>query len=141
MGIAHLPDNVSAKPRVDRELPDIRSEVVPQRPRVSTLVRDGSYRRRSFADITADPRFNHASDYSWLVGRLYFVHGRNEWRLRYNSVEEVDRYGGSVTLVTSNRLMKSFRDGQIVRVTGHLMQPDSRDPSPDYRVGDIQPAN
>src|SRR5207249_2607417 len=51
-------------------------------------------KRRSFADITANPCFAHAPDYSSLTGELQFVHVRNVWTLRYASVDEEDRYGG-----------------------------------------------
>lgn len=94
---------------------------------------EAGVRRRSFADITAHPSFGHAPDYSWLVGELQYVHIRNAWRVRYASVEEEDRYGGSVTL-TETGSMADYKNGQIVRVEGQLADPESRDPSPTYRV-------
>lgn len=94
-------------------------------------------KRRSFADITAKPGMAHAADYSWLVGELQFVHVRKAWRLRYASVDEEDRYGGSVTL-TEMGTMDNFTSGQMIRVEGQLMDPESREPSPAYRVRTIQ---
>src|SRR5262245_51840524 len=93
-------------------------------------------RRRTFSDITADPSFGHAPDYSWLIGRLEFLHVRNVWKVRYASLEEEDRYGGSVTLIDTGP-MTEFKSGQIVRVEGQLVNPESREPSPPYRVRSI----
>ena len=96
--------------------------------------------RRSFADITADPKYGHAPDYSWLVGELQFNRLRNTWRVRYASVDEEDPYGGSVTLVEVGSLTE-FTSGQIVRVEGQFDNPESREPSPPYRVRLIQAAS
>ena len=93
--------------------------------------------RRSFADITAKPCYAHDTDYRKLSGELQFVHIRNAWRLRYASVDEEDRYGGSVTL-TGMTSMEGFADGHFVRVEGGLVNPDSSEPSPQFRVQSIQ---
>ncbi len=92
--------------------------------------------RRSYADITAKPGYGHATDYGWLTGEVQFVHARNEWRIRYASVDEEDRFGGGLTL-TEMGPMTAYTDGQMVRVTGQVVNPDSREPL--YRVGSIQP--
>src|SRR5262249_36117286 len=60
--------------------------------------------RKSFADVTAQPFFSHAADYSWLQGQVEYSHFGNSWRLRYASVDESDSYGGSVTLLDNNLL-------------------------------------
>jgi hypothetical protein len=99
---------------------------------------DDSVHRRSFVDTTARPGFSHAPDYSWITGELDFVHVRNAWRVRYASVDEEDRYGGSVTL-TEQGPMGSFKAGQMVRVKGDMLDPESREPSPAYRVYSISP--
>jgi hypothetical protein len=93
-------------------------------------------KRRSFADITASPCYGHANDYSWLTGELQYVHARNTWRLRYASVDEEDRYGGSVTLQDAGP-MGSYKTGQKVRVDGRVVDVESREPSPAYRVNNI----
>jgi hypothetical protein len=100
--------------------------------------RDDSVRRRSFADITAHPCFSRAPDYSWLQGELHYAHVRNVWTLRYASCDEEDRYGGSVTLTDLGRT-DNLRSGQMVRVEGQVVDPDSRDIRPAYRVRSIQP--
>ena len=92
--------------------------------------------RRSFADITARPEFAHDNDYKWLVGELSYVPQKQQWRVRYTSIDDEDRYGGSVTLDASH-LMEGFKAGQLVRVEGAMLSPDSREPAPMYRVNAI----
>ena len=108
----------------------------------STVVAHGSSvtppRRRVFADITAHPAFAHAPDYSWLVGRLAYSHTRRTWTVRYASVDETDRYGGSVTLESGTNL-EQLREGMLVRVQGRVVDPDTTTPAPRYRVERIEP--
>jgi hypothetical protein len=92
--------------------------------------------RRSFPDITARPEFTHANDYSSLTGTLSFIPQKNQWRLRFASIDVEDRYGGSVTLDVGPQ-MKQYHDGQIVKVDGHIVDQDSHDPSPLYRVNSV----
>jgi hypothetical protein len=93
-------------------------------------------RRRSFADITADSRFAHAENYGWLVGEVQYSHVKKTWRLRYASVDEDDRYGGSVTLDGGTHTGE-LKEGQIVKIEGKLMDPESREVSPAYQVFNI----
>jgi hypothetical protein len=108
----------------------------------STVVAHGSSvtppRRRVFADITAHPAFAHAPDYSWLVGQLAYSHTRRTWTVRYASVDETDRYGGSVTLESGTNL-EQLREGMLVRVQGRVVDPDTTTPAPRYRVERIEP--
>jgi len=99
--------------------------------------KEGTTPRRSYADITARPEFAHAAHYEWLVGELHYSPQKQQWRLRYAAIDEEDRYGGSVTL-DANHMMDSFKDGQLARVEGCLQAPDSREPSPAYRVKSIE---
>jgi hypothetical protein len=92
--------------------------------------------RRSFADITARPEFAHDNDYKWVVGELSYVQQKQQWRVRYTSIDDEDRYGGSVTLDASH-LMDGFKSGQLVRVEGAMLNPDSREPAPMFRVNAI----
>jgi len=109
--------------------------------------------RKSFADVTAQPFFSHAADYSWLQGQVEYSHFGNSWRLRYASVDESDSYGGSVTLLDNN-LLENLKDGQYVRVQGHLASdtevlqtthfPDrtaGRNISPLYHVDMVRPVD
>jgi hypothetical protein len=81
--------------------------------------------------------FNHAPDYSWLVGRLEYVYVRNTWKLHYAGAAEADRHGGSVTLVGAGPPAGSLR-GRLVRVEGRLVEADGTDPCPAYEVHFLQ---
>lgn len=100
-------------------------------------VQDKPFPRRSFADVTARPCFAHSNDYSQLTGELQYVHVRNAWKIRYASVDEEDRYGGSVTLTETGPMTK-YSNGQLIRVEGRLADPESRESSPAFRVRSIQ---
>jgi hypothetical protein len=79
--------------------------------------------RRSFVDLTAAPCFAHAPDYSWIIGRVEYSSITKEWRLRYASVDEVDRFGGRVALI-ENQHVGYLADGMYVQVRGHLVNPE-----------------
>jgi hypothetical protein len=96
-----------------------------------------SFPRRSSPDHMATPDSGHAEDYSWLVGKLQYSRFNKSWRLRFASVDEEDRYGGSVTIVDDLRLA-GLKDGQTVRVEGHLTNPEARTIAPPYEVNSIQ---
>jgi len=64
----------------------------------------------------------HADDFVWITGELAYVHaGGGLWVLRYAGIDEEDRYGGSVILSTAVS-MKNFRDGDLVSVTGEILE-------------------
>jgi hypothetical protein len=88
----------------------------------------------------AGPAYYNSPDYSILCGVLDFNARRGTWKLRFADAGEEDRYGGSVTLDSVGRQMQDFTSGQTVRVEGALIDPDSRDVSPAYRVKDMRPA-
>ncbi len=92
--------------------------------------------RRSFPDITARAEFGRSPDYCVLTGELSFIPQKKQWRLRFASIDEEDRYGGSVTL-DAGREMHEFRSGDLVTVHGEMVNRDSRDIAPLYRVRDI----
>jgi len=97
--------------------------------------------RRNYNDITARIEFDHASDHAWLVGTLNYVPQKQQWRLRYTSIDDEDKYGGSVTLDVGPQLMKPFKEGDLVRVSGTVLEPDSHEPSPLYQVKSIDKAS
>jgi hypothetical protein len=81
--------------------------------------------------------FGRAPDYGWLQGELLFSSVRGVWRLRYAAADDDDLYGGSVTLIgVDARLV--LQAGQRVRVNGRLINPRSNEPSPYYRVLNLQ---
>jgi len=77
--------------------------------------------------------YDHAVDYSWLEGELYFVQSRNSWRVRYAAPGAQDRYGGIVTLA-GDWPTSVAHDGQVVRVEGTILNPDATEPQPAYWV-------
>jgi hypothetical protein len=93
--------------------------------------------RRTFHDITADPCFDHAADYAWVTGELYFEKDSKTWTVRYASVDEEDRYGGKVTLTDAGS-MENLRSGQMVRVEGRLADAEAHDLRPAYKVQAIK---
>jgi hypothetical protein len=94
--------------------------------------------RRSYTDVTAAPCFAHGNDYTWLCGQVEYSRLSQSWRLRYASVDEPDRFGGSVSLAP-NAKVQTLKDGQYVRVTGHLIDRDAAGPAPAYQVDSINP--
>jgi len=94
--------------------------------------------RRAFVDLTAQPWFSHAPDYSWLAGQLHFSKSNTSWLLRYASLDENDAYDGEVTLVDYPQV-DCLRDGQYVRVSGHLTEPERKEFGSHYRVSSMQP--
>jgi hypothetical protein len=93
---------------------------------------------RSDVDITAHPCFGHASDYRWVSGQVMYSRVAKSWRLRYASVDEIDPYGGSVTLVDDGQL-RDLKDGGYYRIHGHLENPEEKVSSPPYHVQSIEP--
>lgn len=70
-------------------------------------------------DTTAG-RYGHASDYTWLKGRLEYIASQRQWKLRYISLnQETDTFGGSVILSDLTEL-ENYRTGDFVLVRGQL---------------------
>jgi hypothetical protein len=120
--------------------PAVPSAVPPAPPVGETLgSREGFPRaepvagRRSFVDLSAAPCFGHAPDYSWVSGQVEHSRTAKEWRVRYASVDEVDRFGGRVALV-ENQHVSYLAEGQYVRVRGHLVNPDDAGGHALYRI-------
>jgi hypothetical protein len=77
-------------------------------------------------------------DYSCIVGRVEYLHMKQQWRIRYASFDADDIHGGVFTLQGTDRLDFCFKDGMTVRVRGVLIDPNSRQPSPDYFVHEVK---
>jgi hypothetical protein len=82
------------------------------------------------------PCYSHSEDYSVLSGQL--EHFGRSWRLRYAALDEVDTYGGSVTLLEDARLA-ALQEGQKVRIRGQIMDREARTGAPPYRINTIEP--
>jgi hypothetical protein len=62
-----------------------------------------------------------APDHSWITGQLFYVHADGgRWVLRYTSVGEQDKFGGSVVLAPGVE-MKNYREGDLVSVNGKVL--------------------
>jgi hypothetical protein len=94
--------------------------------------------RKSFVDPTAQPWFGHAEDYSVLTGEVQYSPFEKSWRLRYASLDESDPYGGSVTLIGVTK-SDALKDGDYVRVQGHLVSTERKESAPPYKVSSVQP--
>ncbi len=117
---------------VKKETPKASSSII------LASAKEETVKRRSYADITAHPCFSHAKDYSWLTGELQYLSTKQAWRLRFASVDEDVRYAGSVLLVEPGP-MTNYLSGQMVRVEGHSVEPDTNEPDHSYRVSAIHP--
>ena len=69
-----------------------------------------------------NPKVGAAEDYSWVTGQLFYLHaaGQGFWVVRYASVDQEDRYGGSVVLAGASN-MRNFREGDLVCVHGEVL--------------------
>jgi len=87
-----------------------------------------------------ETRVDRAPDNSWIAGQLFFVHADGGlWVLRYAPLGQEDPNGGAVVLAR-NRQMDSYREGDLVKVHGDLlnMKGSSRLGAPLYRVTTIE---
>jgi hypothetical protein len=89
------------------------------------------------AQTASGPHYGHDPNYHWLVGTVEYSRIQQAWLLRYVSLEEEDRYGGCVTLVVADNPM-TIKPGQIVRVEGALIDPESRQLRPAFQVQTIR---
>jgi hypothetical protein len=87
--------------------------------------------RKSYSDITAHPSFSHAEDYTWISGEVQ--KWRHDWRLRYASVDEVDPYGGSVTLAGDEHF-DQLKEGEHVKLQGHMVTSESKTAGPVFLI-------
>lgn len=87
---------------------------------------------------SADSRFAHSANYSWIVGELEYLRSRNSWRVRFTTPGEADAIGGTVTLAGADSQMEGLAAGTVVRIEGALIDPESRETSPRYQVRSIR---
>ena len=105
--------------------------VTPAGARIETEVKNPFELARRY-----EQRVSHAADYSRLTGQLSFVHADGGlWILRYASLAEEDRNGGSVILAR-DRMMNNYREGDLVTIEGQVISQkgSARLGGPLYRV-------
>lgn len=93
----------------------------------------GESRTRLASASTPATAFGHAPDYSWLSGELWYVPGKNCWRVHYAGGGEQDQYGGVMTLSDAGP-MADYRIGQLVYVEGKPAEGSARSGTAVYRV-------
>jgi hypothetical protein len=93
---------------------------------------------KAAVDTAAHPGFSHSADYTELTGQIQHSLITKGWRLRYAAVDEVDPYGGSVTLLEDPRL-STVKDGDLVHVHGRLLNHVDRAIAPPYEVDSVEP--
>lgn len=113
---------------------------VPEQPDTNEtkFPRGAPHERRTYTDVTAASCFGRAADYTWLVGQVEQSRSGAGYRLRFASVDDTDRYGGSVTLAGDGNL-PTLKDGQYIRVRGHLVDAETHSPAPAYQVESCEP--
>jgi hypothetical protein len=78
---------------------------------------------------TAEGKFGHSADYTWLQGELD-RHYRGHLELRYRPMSEDDPYGGKVRL-EDDPLLAQFRPGDVIAVEGEMLtDPDGASAAP-----------
>ncbi|HYT93700.1 MAG TPA: hypothetical protein VEL76_33585 [Gemmataceae bacterium] len=113
------------------------SPYAPAQPATVTIT---AYRPAISFQKAPEDNVGHEHDYSWVTGHLAYVRtAGGRWVVRYASLGEVDRYGGSVVLAPVVE-MRNFREGDLVRVHGEVLDEGRAVPSlggPLYRVNAI----
>ena len=121
-------------PKLPVEEKPILQPVGHEEPAQPALVAEAPARQYTTGS-TAPSGFAHDADYTHLTGLLQ--HFGRTWRLRYAAVDEVDAYGGSVTLESDPRL-DSCRDGEAVHVQGALLEGDNSRSAPRFRINSLE---
>ncbi|MGF1583130.1 MAG: hypothetical protein ACFCD0_27735 [Gemmataceae bacterium] len=85
---------------------------------------------------TRDIAYAHDKKYDWVQGVIQ--QSSQGIRLRYASIDERDKYGGSVTLVGVEKDM-SLVDGNKVLVYGRFVNPSNSTIAPLYHVDSVRP--
>jgi len=91
-------------------------------------------------DRRYESRVGRAADYGWVTGQLFYVNADGgSWVLRYAPLWKEDPNGGSVVL-TGDRQMDSYREGDLVKVHGEILNPKGSVflGGPPYRAQSIQ---
>jgi hypothetical protein len=83
-------------------------------------------------------RYDHSKDYTWVMGKLEYLYSKKAWRVRYCPADVEDDLGGCVTLIGVDGSADNLKDGQMVRVDGALVDPESKQIAPQYQVRAIK---
>jgi len=117
-------------------LPSIVAKPAPKKPTPPIEFVEDLSAKKATPLPTIKTKTGRADDYTWLCGQLQYWPLHKSWRLRYAGLDEVDPYGGSVTLADGVRGADA-KDGQYVRVEGRLIDPAVKSIAPAYAVESI----
>jgi hypothetical protein len=136
--VAATPPPRNTSPEFPRPIqPPVAEPLLPRQPVTNAKATESPVARKSAPLLPAKTTSSHAEDYSWLSGQLQYSPFHKTWRLRYAGLDEVDPYGGSVTLAEDARLA-GMKDGQHVRVEGRLVTPSATGIAPSYEMTSIR---
>jgi hypothetical protein len=115
-----------------------KGEAAAQEPPLSegVVVRAELSKKKSPEKPSSGPAFGHAVDYSWVTGELWYVPGKNVWRVHYGSGKDNDRYGGTMTLSDTGP-MSEYRIGELVYIEGRPVDANAKAANGIYRVSKI----
>jgi hypothetical protein len=86
---------------------------------------------------TRAAHYDHAADFSYVVGELQYLESRRQWRLRYTPHDVEDPFGGVVVLRGAEAAPDQLKPGRTVRIKGQLVRPDATKPAPEYQVYEV----
>jgi len=86
--------------------------------------------------IAVSVPYGHAADYSWISGEV--EKWRNQWRLRYAPVDQIDQHGGCVTLA-GEAFFSQLQDGENYKLQGRLVPANGRSGAPVFYIEAISP--
>jgi hypothetical protein len=114
--------NSALQPYLARYGGDVSQGYDPLAPQSASFGGATTTRQEPGIDAASRP-YGHASDFTWLKGKLEYVAGQRQWKLRYAPVdEEPDAFGGSVVLSAFSEL-ENYRSGDLVIVHGRPAEP------------------
>lgn len=111
------PAKVEQIPTEKKELPEPPKTDEPKIQKTSASL-------RRTAPVAKKPvaMFGHSEDYTRLVGVLQRIHTPGaEWKLRYATLDQNDKWGGSVVLAEDARL-DHYQDGDLVYAEGNILK-------------------
>lgn len=125
------PSYLPARAAANGEPPLSEGSVAAATP-ASTQARGDLHSKLASASAPA-AAFGHAPDYSWISGELWYVPGKNVWRVHYAGPADRDKYGGVMTLSDAGP-MADYRIGQLVYVEGRPAEGSGQSGTAVYRV-------
>ncbi len=116
---------IDSQPATPGRMPAMPTSNEPPLSAAPMPVQPMSYQQEPVVSVQKEyqDKVGAADDYSWITGQLGRVHtaAGAVWVVRYNSVGQADKYGGSVVLAPAVE-MRNYREGDLVCVQGEILQ-------------------